>query len=581
MPQRTRVNFVVWILFACFFAAACGNTSVQPPTPSSASKPEATTAGTRGGTLTYRLTSPPSTFNYLLAADEASIVTAFFLMGGRLIEFDHPSQKFRPALAESWTAADDGRTVDIKLRENLMFSDGHTLTSDDVIFTLNGIYDSRTNASGFRDAMLVNGKQIETKRLNDRQFQFIFPEKTAAFENYLENMAVLPKHKLEADFKGGKLGEAWKVTVDPQAVATSGPFTLESATPGERVTLQRNEHYFKTDANGTRLPYLDKIVLEIIPDPNNAMVRLSQGSIDIVDRIRPTDFSALTAEPGQVRAVDAGPGLGTDYIWFNLTPKGDKIKHAWFSNKAFRQSVSVAIDRNSIASNTLQGLATPLYGFVAPANRVWANPNLPKIEYDLDKARQLLIQAGFKVQGTPENPELFDAQNNRVEFTMIVPAEGEPRRLMAAVIQQDLAKLGIKMQVAPIAFQDLTERWSKSFDYDAVLLGLGVSGIEPMSYANFVLSNGPVHQWQPNQKSPATDWEARVDALFAEQAREPDHQKRAAIFNDIQNIIADEVPIIPVAARHIVTAANDRVGNYSPSSIFPYSIWNADEFFVR
>ena len=574
-----RIKIVIWSLL-CFFAAACGTNPVSPP-PSPASKPDTGLTATRGGTLTYRLTTPPSTFNYLLAADEATIVTAFFLMGGRLIAFDHPSQKFTPALAESWQMADDGRTLSLTLRENLKFSDGHALTSDDVIFTLNGIYDSRTNASGFRDAMLVNGKQIETKRLDDRQFQFIFPEKTAAFENYLENMAVLPRHKLQTDFNGGKLGEAWKVTVDPQSIATSGPFTLESAVPGERVTLKRNEHYFKKDEGGTQLPYLDKMVLEVVPDPNNAMVRLSQGSIDVVDRIRPTDFSALTSEPGQVRAIDAGPGLGTDYLWFNLNPKTDKTRHTWFSNKGFRQAVSSAIDRSSIASTTLQGLATPLYGFVAPANRVWANPNLPKIEYDLKKARELLEGAGFKLQGTADAPELFDAQNNRVEFTLIVPAEGEPRKLMAAVIQQDMAKLGIKMQVAPIAFQDLTERWSKSFDYDAVLLGLGVSGTEPMSYANFVLSSGPVHQWQPNQKSPATEWEGRVDALFAEQAREPDLHKRAAIFNEIQTIIADEQPIVPIAARHIISAAHARIGNYAPSSIYPYSIWNADQLFIR
>ncbi len=588
MQIKLRFFLPICFILISLFAASCGSGPVTTPGNSSVSKPEPRTAGTRGGSLTYRLTSPPKTFNYLLAADEPSLVTSFFLLNSRLIEFDHQSQKYNPALAETWKMSDDGLTVDIKLRENLMFSDGHPLTADDVIFTLNGLYDERTNSPAFRDAMLIGGKKIESKKLDDLRLQLIFPEKVAAVENYLDNLAVMPKHKLEADLIAGKLAEAWKITSDPQSIATSGPFTVESAEPGERITLKRNEHYFKKDANGTQLPYLDKLVLDIVTDQNNSIARLNQGSIDIVDRIRSTDFAAFTAAPGAVRAFDIGPGLGTDHIWFNLNkttadgkPLGNEAKYNWFNNKLFRQALSTAIDRNSIAGVTLQGLATPLYGFVAPANRTWANPDIPKTEYDLEKAKGTLKQAGFKLQGTPDAPELFDANNNRVEFTLIVPTENEPRKLMAAVIQEDLAKLGIKMQVAPVEFQALTERWTKSFDYDAILLGLSVTGIEPTTYANFLISGGSVHQWQPNQKSPATDWETRIDNLFTEQARESDIQKRTAIFNEIQLIMADEVPVIPVAARHIVSAANTRVGNYSPSSMLPYSMWNADELFIK
>ena len=588
MLKNSRFHLSICLIFFCLFVAACRNETVSPPTNSSASKLEPRTNGTRGGTLTYRLTSPPKTFNYLLAADEPSVVLAFFLMNSRLIEFDHQSQKYGPALAKSWKTDDDGRTVDIKLRENLKFSDGHPLTSDDVIFTLNGLYDERTNSPAFHDAMLVGGKKIESKKLDDLHLQLIFPEKVAAVEGYLDNLAVMPKHKLEADFNAGKLAEAWKISADPQSIATSGPFTVEFATPSERVTLKRNEHYFKKDANGTQLPYLDKLVLEIVADANNSIARLNQSSIDVVDRIRSTDFAAFTGQIGAVRAFDIGPGLGTDHIWFNLNKTNadgksldNQAKYNWFSNKIFRQAVSAAIDRNSISSLTLQGLATPLFGFVAPANRTWANPNLPKTVYDLEKAREMLKQAGFKQQGTPDAPELFDSLNNRVEFTLIVPTENEPRKLMAAVIQEDLAKLGIKMQVAPLEFQALTERWTKSFDYDAILLGLSVTGLEPTTYANFLLSGGSVHQWQPNQKAPATDWESRIDILFAEQSRESDVPKRTAIFNEIQTLMADEVPVIPVAARHIVSAANIRIGNYYPSSMFPYSMWNADELFVK
>lgn len=588
MLKRTPLFFVGCTLFLSIFSSGCGPSAGPVANTSSQAKFEDRVAGKSGGTLTVRLTSAPKTFNYLMAADEPSVVTALFLMSSRPVEFDHRSQKYVGALAESWSAT-DGRTVDLKLRDGLKFSDGHALTSDDVIFSLKAIYDEKTDSPAFKDAMLVNGKQIEGKRIDDLKLQLVFPEKVAAVENYLDNLGVLPKHLLESELSSGKLAEAWKISADPASLATSGAFTLESSTPGERVVLKRNPHYYKKDEKGTQLPYLEKLVIEIIADPNNTFASLNQGTLDIADRIRGTDFATLsTQQSGPVRAYDLGPGLGTDHIWFNLNPNtgdGKQLdntpKFKWFSNKQFRKAVSSAIDRNTIANITLKGLATPLYGFVSPANRVWANANLPKPAYDVEKAKTMLKDAGFVQRGTPEAPELFDAENNRVEFTLLYPMENEQRKLIAAVVQEDLAKVGIKMQVVPLENQGVTERWSKTFDYDAMLFGLSVTGIEPTSYANFVLSGASVHQWHPNQKTPATEWEARLDKLFAEQAGETDAAKRAATFNEIQTIVAEEMPVIPIAARHIVTAANSKIGNYAPSSIFPYSIWNADQLFIK
>jgi peptide/nickel transport system substrate-binding protein len=241
----------------------------------------------------------------------------------------------------------------------------------------------------------------------------------------------------------------------------------------------------------------------------------------------------------------------------------------------------MAVDRESIAKSTLQGLATPLYGVVSPANRMWADHDLPKIKYDLAQAASLLKDAGFTTRGTAAAPELIDAQGNRVEFSLLVPAESEPRKLMAAVIQDDLAKLGINMQVVPIEFPAVTNAWTKSYEYEAILLGLSVSDPEPSSLATLLLSSGDAHQWRPNQKSPATEWEAKVDQLFAEQARESDPEKRKSKFHEIQRIVADASPVIPIVARHVISAANSRVGNFSPSPMFPYSMWNAAELFIK
>src|SRR5215813_12148609 len=441
-------------------------------------------AGSRlGGKIIYRVSSPPATFNYLQASDENSLSVAFFLMGGRLIEFDHQNQRYVPGLAESLRRLDDGKTVELTLREGIKFSDGHPITAEDVVFTLRVIYDERTASPVFRDAMMIRNRQIEARIPDDDgqsggRLLMIFPSVIALPENYLSNLAVLPLHILEADFNRGALRDAYGLNADPSRVVTAGAFAAETATPGERVTLKRNPHYWKKDSAGAQLPYLDQLVIEVVKDANNAFMRLRQGSLDIYDKLRPPDYVELRSQPGVTQARDLGPSLQTDYLWFNLNgaelngrPVVNPVKRAWFNDTRFRQAVSSAIDRQTIASITLQGLATPLHGFVSPGNQKWVAADLPPIAYDLERSRALLREAGFTTRGPQDRPELYDAKGNRVEFSLIVPSQSQPLKDMAVVIQEDLSRLGIRMQVAPIDFGDFQKRISESYDYDAALLG--------------------------------------------------------------------------------------------------------------
>lgn len=584
--QKIFVKVIVLSLAAFFFQACQPVTQTTNQSANQAVEPRVN--GQRGGRLVYRIGPPLKTFNYLMADDEPSIIATVYLLGSRLAAFDHSTQQFAPALAESWTTEPDGVTVNIKLRAGLKFSDGQPLTSDDVIFTLESVYDKRTNSPAFRSALLVNDKEIKTKKISDTELQFIFPEKIVGLENYLDNLVVLPKHILGKDRDAGTLSEAWKIDADPATVVTSGPFMVESSSPGTRVVFKRNPHYWRTDAAGTQLPYLDNLVLEMVPDPNNAFSRLGQQEIDIFDRIRAGDYVSLKDASGPVRVIDLGPGQSNDHFWFNQNKAkkdgerlDDKPKYAWFTDRRFRKAVSHAVDRDTIAKTTLQGLASPLHGFVPVGNKIWLDPNLPKTEFDLEKSKSLLNEAGFVRRGTEEAPELVDSKGNAVEFTLIVQADNEQRKLAAAVIQQDLAKLGIKMQIATLDTTGVMTRASDSLDYDAISFGINVSGLEPSGFATFLLSSAGAHPWHPNQKTPATEWEARIDKLFAEQATEPDIEKRKQLLYEIQRIMVEEVPVIPVVSRHIVSAINRHVGNHSPSTVLPYSLWNSEELFIR
>lgn len=565
---------------------ACGSGPGAERAPSNTS-PQSSPKPVKGGSISYRLASPPTTFNYLVAEDEPTIQMSQYLLTSRLMDFDHRTQKFVPALAESWTASADGKTVDVKLRDGLKFSDGQPLTADDVIFTLNAIYDERTHAAEFRDAMLVDDKPIEARKSDERTLQFIFPKAVASPENYIVNIGVLPQHTLKSDLEAGKLGSAWKINASPASIVTSGPFTVAAVKPGEFVELASNPNYWKTDASGTRMPYIEKLVLRVVEDPDRAYGELAQGSLDIVDRLRSADYVQLSKDNQNAKAGDAGPGLGIDHMWFNLNttdpkgkPVGSNVKRRWFEDTRFRRAVAMAVDRDSIATITLQGLATPLSGFVSPANKAWANTGLPKLAYDLAGAEKLLTEAGFTKNGSPDAPTLKDSSGNAVEFSLLVPAENEPRKLMATVIQQDMAKLGIKMSVVPVEFAALSDKWSKTYDYDAILMGISQGDIEPSSYGGFLLSSGPLHQWHPGQKEPATDWEKQIDTLFDQQDVERDAARRHDTFNRIQTIMQEQMPVIPIVARHVPSGASARIGNWSPSGILPYSLWNADELYV-
>lgn len=554
-----------------------------------AKPPGEKTVGRQGGNISYRLSAAPKTFNYILGADEPTNLVAFFMLASRLVEFDHDRQDYAPALAESWRRSDDMRSVEITLRDGLKFSDGQPLTSEDVAFTLRALYDPKVNSPIYSHAMMIGDKPFEAKVADARRLTIVFPEPVLVPENYLSNLGVLPRHALEPELQKGAFDKAYGLTADPKSVVVSGKFVVEASAPGERVVLRRNPNYWKKDSAGNQLPYLDTLTFEVIGDENNAVARLNQGALHIYDRLRPADFASLRGATAGALAYDLGPGLYSDILWFNMNPGKradgrpvvDPAKLAWFADARFRRAVSHAVDRGTIARNVWLGLATPLHGFVTPGNRAWFATDLPRYEYDLEKARALLREAGFQTRGTAEAPELYDAKGARVAFTILAPAGTKTRVDSAAVVQEDLRKLGMDVGVAPVENAQVNERVNQTYDYEAVFFGTSATEPDPSSYVDVLRSSSPQHFWNPKQTSPATDWERRVDDLAAAQARETDAARRHELFRELQLIMAEQLPVIPVAARHIPVAASTRVGNYRPSPLPPFSLWNAEELFVK
>lgn len=557
-----------------------------------------------GETLTYRVATPPQTLNYLTAADDSTLLIAFYLTGGRLVEFDHKHNQYVLSLAETLQKSSNGKDIDIILRSDIKFSDGKPITAHDVAFTIQALYDPKTVSPIFGGAMIVNGKQIEASVINERCIRWSFPEPVAAPEGYISNLVILPKHILESELKNGKINSAYTLTTDPSRIVTSGPFAVKSINAGDRITLQPNQYYWKKDKENKKLPYLDELIVKVSSDANNAFMGFEKGYIDLYDRLRPSDFATLKKLPASytqeshnpehaavgISVKDVGPGLDPDYFWFNLNdgkkngkPLVDPIKRSWFSSVNFRRALSYAIDRDTLAAVTLQGLATSLYSIVTPANKAWVSNSIQKTPFDIETARKLLREAGFttKQTGSSSNkPMLYDSKGNKVEFTLLVPVESQLRIRLATVVQDEALKLGISIKVAPVEIGELQNRVFRTFEYDAVLQGAVISEPDPSSYYNLLYSKSPSRPWYPNQTSPLSKWEAKLDQLLNAQASESNPERRKRLFSGIQNILSEQMPIIPLVARHRLSAAKRSVGNFDPSPMIPYSLWNAETLYL-
>lgn len=541
--------------------------------------------GARGGRLIVADRSAPQSFSCLVAGDGTSLTIGFFVMCARLVEFDHDKQQFVPGLAESWQASEGGKVVTIKLRDGLKFSDGAPLTADDVLFTIQILSDPKLHPPAFYDAVLIDGKPVKASKVDDRTIKLELPRTVAAIESWLYSIGVLPRHKLEAAYKKGEADKMWGLAAAPADFAVTGPFTLKEYVAGQRTILTRNEHYWKKDAKGNQLPYLDELVIEAISDPNTAILKFQNGELDVLDNIRPQDYASLKDKPGPVAVHDLGPRLQTDFFWFNLNdgkdaagqPLVDPVKRAWFTDVRFRKAIAQAIDRPGIIQNVLRGLGTPLKGAVSPGNKFWVNDNIPAYEYDVKKAQDLLKEAGFKLNGS----SLADAAGHPVEFTLIVAENETVRKQMATIMQEDLARLGIKVNVSPMEDKAFLEFIRKSLTYEAAIHGASPTDTDPTTMSGVLKTGGQQRFWFMNEKQAATEWEKKLDQLMEEQGFESEVNKRREKFNEAQRIFADQLPMIPLVVRHFVTGSKTNLGNYRSSVITPRSLWNVDELFWK
>ena len=342
---------------------------------------------------------------------------------------------------------------------------------------------------------------------------------------------------------------------------------------GSEVLLRKNPNYWKRDSQGHSLPYVDSIRLDIQRNRDIELMRFRRGELQIINRLDAEQFDRLQRENSAVTR-NAGTGLDGEELWFNQSPSAPlpEYKKAWFRTTEFRKAISAAINRADLCRIVYAGLAKPAYGPVSPSNHFWFNTTLPDPRYDSQGALRLLAKVGFRLEGDM----LKDRSGNRVEFTLITNSGNVAREKMAAMIQQDLSQVGIKVKVVTLDFPSLIERMTRTFDYEACLLGLVNTDLDPNSQMTVWLSSGENHQWNPGHKTPATKWEAEIDELMRDQASALTEKQRKEKFDRVQQIVWEQQPFIYLVNKDVLVAVSPAVIGAAPTVLNPQAFWNVE-----
>ena len=515
-------------------------------------------AWAQGGELRFCLHTEPKTFDPLKVEDDAS-VSIRYLTGGVLVRLNRQTQALQPELAQSWKVSKDGKEIAFKLRSGISFSDGTPFSAEDIAYTVHQLMDPALH-SPTGDSFRTGPGKIETRVSSATQISITFPAPVAGLDKLFDQVAILSAHSPKKE------------------MAVLGPFVVADYKPGSTVFLKRNPNYWKTDEQGRRLPYLDGIQLDIQRNRDVEMLRFNRSEVDLINSLDSDYFDKLAATSPQL-VHDASPSLDSEQVWFNQVAKAPipGFKKNWFRSASFRRAVSEAINREDLSRIVFHGHAQPAVGPISPANKFWFNSKLKAEPYSPESSLKTLQSEGFRL----ENGTLKDHDGNPVVFSIITNSGNKYRERMAALIQEDLQKIGIRVNVVTLDFPSLIERMTQTFDYEAILLGFVNADLDPNTQMNVWLSSAENHQWNPEQKTPETAWETEIDKLMRAQASTGDVKKRRESFDRVQEIVVEQEPFIYLINKNALSAVSTSVQGASPVILHPQTFWNAERLTVK
>ncbi len=474
--------------------------------------PDGVRATNYGGTLRIGHSSKPDIINPILTSETISI-SLMSLLFSCLVGFDN-SMRPIPDLARSWEVSQDELVWTFFLRDDVRFHDDRPLTAQDVEFTYRTILDTKSTASGTEQYSMVDRFEAEGNYI----FRAVLKRPFAPFI-YRMSRSIVPKHLLENT-------DLHSAPFNRQPIG-SGPFKLVQWTEDDTIVLEANRRYFRKGR-----PILDKLVFKTYSDRQAAIKAISQGEMDIALNLAASDLAFVSRR----RAFRVYPVPAPSYyaIVFNLN---DPV----FEDMRVRKALDYAVDKDSIVKNQLKGYSKICTGPFAVDS--WAyNPEVQSAPYDVEKARELLEQAGWR---NGDRGGILDRDGEPLEISLTVPNISDSIERIAVAIRAQLMKVGIKVN---LVYTNKSESSNMSFQ---ALLVMAFTGIDPDYASRF---------WHSTNKSVnLASYESKfVDDLLELGRQTADIEKRKAIYHRVHKIIHDDYPAIFLASGREFIGSNYR-----------------------
>ena len=534
-------------------------------------------AGEYGGDVVVStIGEGPKTFNPWNSKDNTSSA-ASEIMFDSLVTTDAYTGEVIPKMAKSIKTLPDKKTYLIELRKGLKWSDGKEITADDVEYTWNTIIFGGYGNTSTRDAMYINGELPTVSKIDKYTVKFVTPKPFSPFLRQI-SVPIAPKHILKKiTDKGPRAFDSfWSSSVKPEELVTSGAFRLKEYVPAQRIVYERNPDYYKIDEKGQKLPYIDKYIMLIVGDLNNELLKFKSKELDVVG-LRGTNVSVFKEQEkhSDYKIFNLGPNTGTMYLGINLNDRKNQngkyyvnpIKQKWFNDLNFRKAVDYAVDRENIVFNIASGVGAPLFT-PEPLSSIYLNEKVAKGHpQDMKKAAELLSESGFTKD---KNGTLKDKDGNKVEFDLYTNAGNTERESIGVMIKQDLEDLGMSVNFKPIEFNTLVNKLTNTKDWDMVILGFTGSPLEPYGGKNVWYSNGTLHLFNmrsDGESAKLLPWEKRLDEIFDAAALELDFNKRKTLYEEYQQLIYDQKPLIYLYSPLLIYAVRKKFGNLHPTEI--------------
>jgi len=502
----------------------------------------------KGGSLTYAYHPEPNAMSTIAttAVPVSLIATKIY---ESLLQWEGAEMRPVPGLAESWTRSEDGKTWTFKLRAGVKWHDGAPFTSEDVKFSIEGIvrpYHARGRA------MFGDVEAIETPDATTVSFKLKAPVPyfLKAFQS--SETPIMPKHK----FQGIDLTQAAAVrgaeVLTRQPVGT-GPFKLKEWQRGSHIILERNPDYWREGR-----PYLDQLILRVLPDGAARAIAMEKGEVDLAPQgaLPEAEIQRLSKLAHLEASIAGSEALGPN-MWLELN-----LREPPLSDVRVRQAISMLLDRKRIIDVIWYGYGKPGIGPIVSSDPNHFNKALKPYAYDPRKAAELLDQAGYK----------RGSDGVRFKITQHMVPYGESWTRLGEYVKQELGKQGIAVETKSTdlagwlkaIYTDWDFHMTSTFQHNYADPSIGVA----RAYLSENIKRGGTAMNSMAYKNP------RVDQLFALAARELDPVKRKAQFDEVQQIIHDEQPVIYLVEMQWVHLWNKRVNGLITNGVSMYSGWD-------